>query len=132
MTDIEKAREFFGKDTYATVASGIQIDEIGEHYSKCSMKITDNHKNAYGGVMGGAIFTLADFTFAVASNFNAPQTVSVTSQINFIGMAKGRCLTAESNVIKDGRTTCLYDVFITDELGTKVAYVTITGMKLSH
>ena len=132
MTDIEKAREFFGKDTYATVASGIQIDEIGEHYSKCSMKITDNHKNAYGGVMGGAIFTLADFTFAVASNFNAPQTVSVTSQNNFIGMAKGRCLTAESKVIKDGRTTCLYDVFITDELGTKVAYVTITGMKLSH
>ena len=132
MTDIEKAREFFGKDTYATVASGIQIDEIGEHYSKCSMKITDNHKNAYGGVMGGAIFTLADFAFAVASNFNAPQTVSVTSQINFIGMAKGTCLTAESKVIKDGRTTCLYDVFITDELGTKVAYVTITGMKLSH
>ena len=132
MTDIEKAREFFGKDTYATVASGIQIDEIGEHYSKCSMKITDNHKNAYGGVMGGAIFTLADFAFAVASNFNAPQTVSVTSQINFIGMAKGKCLIAESKVIKDGRTTCLYDVFITDELGTKVAYVTITGMKLTH
>ncbi len=132
MTDIEKAREFFGKDKYATVASGIQIDEIGEHYSKCSMKITDNHKNAYGGVMGGAIFTLADFAFAVASNYNAPQTVSVTSQINFIGMAKGQCLIAESKVIKDGHTTCLYDVFITDELGTKVAYVTVNGMKLSH
>ena len=132
MTDIEKAREFFGKDKYATVASGIQIDEIGEHYSKCSMKITDNHKNAYGGVMGGAIFTLADFAVAVASNYNAPQTVSVTGQINFIGMAKGQCLIAESKVIKDGRTTCLYDVFITDELGTKVAYATVNGMKLSH
>ena len=131
MTDIEKAREFFGKDKYATVASGIQIDEIGEHYSKCSMKITDNHKNAYGGVMGGAIFTLADFAFAVASNYNAPQTVSVTSQINFIGMAKGQCLIAEAKVIKDGRTTCLYDIFITDELGTKIAYVTVNGMKLS-
>ena len=131
MTDIEKAREFFYKDLYATKTSGIQIDEVGEHYSKCSMKITDNHKNAYGGVMGGAIFTLADFAFAVASNFNAPQTVSVTSQINFIGMAKGQCLIAEAKVIKDGRTTCLYDIFITDELGTKIAYVTVNGMKLS-
>ena len=131
MTDIEKAREFFYKDLYATKASGIQIDEVGEHYSKCSMKITDNHKNAYGGVMGGAIFTLADFAFAVASNFNASQTVSVTSQINFIGMAKGQCLIAEAKVIKDGRTTCLYDIFITDELGTKIAYVTVNGMKLS-
>ena len=65
MTDLEKAREFFGKDTYAIVTSGIQIEQVGEHYSKCSMKLTDIHRNAYGGVMGGAIFTLADFTFAV-------------------------------------------------------------------
>ena len=131
MTDIEKAREFFGKDNYATVASGIQIEQVGEHYAKCSMQITDNHKNAYGGVMGGAIFTLADFTFAVATNFNAPHTVSVTSQINFLSMAKGKCLFAESNLIKDGRTCCFYSVSITDELGTKVAFVTLTGMKLT-
>ena len=131
MTDIEKAREFFYKDKYAREASGIQIDEIGEHYSKCSMKITENHKNAYGGVMGGAIFTLADFTFAVASNFNAPQTVSVTSQINYTGMAKGEKLIAEAKVIKDGRSTCLYEIIITDDRETQVAFVTITGMKLS-
>ena len=131
MTDLEKAREFFGKDTYATVTSGIQIEQVGEHYSKCSMKLTDIHRNAYGGVMGGAIFTLADFTCAVASNFNAPQTVSVTSQINFTGMAKGTQLISEAHLIKDGRTTCFYDISITDELGTKVAYVTFTGMKLT-
>ncbi|MBP5464296.1 MAG: PaaI family thioesterase, partial [Treponema sp.] len=83
-----------------------------------------------GGVMGGAIFTLADYTFAVASNFRQPQTVSVTSQINFIGRAKGKSLTAESQLIKDGRTTCLYGISVTDELGTKVAFVTISGMKL--
>ena len=97
MSDLEKARDFFYKDLYATKLSGIQIDEVSEHYSKCSMKITENHKNAYGGVMGGAIFTLADFTFAVASNFNAQQTVSVTSQINYTGMAKGEKLIAERN-----------------------------------
>ena len=131
MTDLEKAREFFGKDTYAIVTSGIQIEQVGEHYSKCSMKLTDIHRNAYGGVMGGAIFTLADFTFAVASNFNAPQTVSVTSQINFVGMAKGTQLISEAHLIKDGRTTCFYDISINDELGTKVAFVTFTGMKLT-
>ena len=86
-TDLEKAREFFSGDLFATKASGIVIDEVGEHYARCSMEITRNHQNAYGGVMGGATFTLADYTFAVASNFNQPQTVSVTSQINFTGMA---------------------------------------------
>ena len=131
MSDLEKARDFFYKDLYATKLSGIQIDEVSEHYAKCTMKITENHKNAYGGVMGGAIFTLADFTFAVASNFNAPQTVSVTSQINYTGMAKGNELIAEAKVIKDGRSTCLYEIIITDDKETQVAFVTITGMKLS-
>ena len=130
MSDLEKAREFFGGDFYATKATGIVIEEVGDHFARCSMKITRNHQNAYGGVMGGATFTLADYTFAVASNFNQPQTVSVTSQINFIGMAKGKKLLSESRLIKDGRTTCLYEIDITDELGTKIAFVTISGMKI--
>ncbi|MBR7080958.1 MAG: PaaI family thioesterase [Treponema sp.] len=131
MTDLEKAREFFGKDLFATEATGIVIEEIGDHYARCSMEIRDIHKNAYGGVMGGATFTLADYTFAVASNFNQPQTVSVTSQINFIGMAKGKKLVAESHLIKDGRSTCLYGIDIRDDLDNKVAFVTISGMKLA-
>ena len=130
MSDLEKAREFFGQDFYATKATGIVIEEVGDNFARCSFDITRNHQNAYGGVMGGATFTLADYTFAVASNFNQPHTVSVTSQINYIGMAKGKKLIAEANCIKDGRTTCLYEINITDDLGTKVAFVTISGMKL--
>ena len=132
MSDLEKAREFFGGDLYATNATGIVIDEVGDHFARCSLEITRNHQNAYGGVMGGATFTLADYTFAVSSNFNQPQTVSITSQINFIGMAKGKKLISESRLIKDGRTTCLYEINITDDLGNKVAFATISGMKLQE
>ncbi len=130
MTDLEKARDFFAGDLYATETTGIVIDEVGEHYARCSLEISRKHQNAYGGVMGGATFTLADYTFAVASNFNQPQTVSVTSQINFVGMAKGKKLISQAHLIKDGRSTCLYTIEIADELGTKVAFVTISGMKL--
>ena len=129
-TDLEEAREFFSGDFYATKATGIVIDEVGDHYARCSMEITRNHQNAYGGVMGGATFTLADYTFAVASNFRQPHTVSVTSQINFIGMAKGTKLISESHLIRDGRSTCLYSIEIKDDLENKVAFVTISGMKL--
>ena len=132
MSDLEKAREFFGQDFYATKATGIVIEEVGDHFARCSFDITRNHQNAYGGVMGGATFTLADYTFAVASNFNQPHTVSVTSQINYIGMAKGTKIIAESHLIKDGRTTCLYEINITDDLGNKVAFATISGMKLQE
>ena len=55
MGTIEEAREIFANDRYATVLSGAYIEEIGENYAKCSMKITDDHRNAYGGVMGGSI-----------------------------------------------------------------------------
>ena len=128
--DLIKARKFFDGDFYATKATGIIIEEVGEHFARCSFEISRNHQNAYGGVMGGAIFTLADYTFAVSSNFNQPQTVSISSQINFIGMAKGKKLISESNLIKDGRSTCLYEINISDELGTKVAFAAFTGMKL--
>lgn len=129
-SDLEKAKEFFGGDLYATETTGIVIEDVAEHYAKCSFEIQKKHQNAYGGVMGGAIFTLADYTFAVSSNFNQPQTVSTTSQISFLGMAKGKKLIAESHLIKDGRSTCLYSIEITDDLGTKIAFVTINGMKL--
>lgn len=129
---LEEARNFFSQDKYASKATGIQLEQIGEHYAQCSLEIQDIHKNAYGGVMGGVIFTLADFTFAASSNFRQPLTVSVTAQVNFIGMAKGKKLISQSKLIKDGRTTCLYEINIADELGTKVAFVTISGMKLSQ
>lgn len=58
MTDLEEAREFFSGDFYATKSTGIVIDEVGNHYARCSMEITRNHQNSYGGVMGGANFTL--------------------------------------------------------------------------
>ena len=131
MTDLEKAREFFGGDLYATDTTGIVIDEVGDHFARCSLEIARKHQNAYGGVMGGVICTLADFTCAVCSNLNQPHTVSLTCNINFLGMAKGKKLISQSRQIKDGRSTCTYEIDITDELGTKVALATFIGFKLS-
>ena len=36
-----------------------------------------------------------------------------------IGMAKGKKLLSSSRVVKDGRSTCVYQIDITDELGTQ-------------
>ena len=66
--------------------------------------------------MGGVICTLADFTFAVCSNFNQPHTVSLNCSVNFLGMAKGKKLFSSSSVIKDGRSSCVYQIDINDEL----------------
>lgn len=52
--------ELFEKDRFATF-NGAVIDDVGDHYAKCSMTIEENHRNAMGAVMGGVYFTLADF-----------------------------------------------------------------------
>jgi acyl-CoA thioesterase len=132
MSKLDEAREMFSKDLYATKLSGITIEEVGTNYAKCAMKLTDDHKNAYGGIMGGAIYTLADLAFAVASNFDKPaSTVSLVGQASFLSMTKGSILYAETRLIKDGRTNCFYEVRIYDDLGKDIAVVTFTGAHLN-
>lgn len=123
---LEEVRERFSHDRFATV-NGAVIDEIGEGFAKCSMALNDTHRNALGAVMGGAIFTLADFAFAVASNWNKNPQVSLTASISFLGKAKGDRLVAEARKIREGRKTCYYEVTVSDELGSQVAHMTSNG-----
>lgn len=126
MNTIEEVRAFFENDRFA-IENGAYIEEIADGYAKCTMKLEKRHKNAMGAVMGGAIFTLADFTFAVASNWQGKPHVSLTSQITYLGKAKGEMLIAQAKCVKDGRSTCYYLVEVTDELGNLVANVTSNG-----
>ena len=128
MGTIEEARKEFSKDLYATELSGAVIDEVGDNYAKCSMALTPKHKNAYGGMMGGAIYTLADFAFAVASNFEKEcATVSLVGQASFMSASKGTKLYAEARLLKDGKRNCFFEVTVTDDLDKLVAVVSFTG-----
>lgn len=128
---IDEANKFFEDDKYATESTGCVLLEIGENYAKAGLELNDSHKNAHGGVMGGVMFTLADFVFAAATNTPGHFTCNVTSTINFMSMPKGDKLIAEAHLIKDGRRNCYYEVNITDSENRKVALLMITGMHLS-
>ncbi|MBQ9764576.1 MAG: PaaI family thioesterase [Lachnospiraceae bacterium] len=130
LTSIEEVRDFFANDRFAT-ENGAVIEEIGDKYAKCSIIIEPKHLNAMGTVMGGVSFTLADFTFAVASNWQQMGTVSLASNITFYGVCKGKKLIGTAKCVKDGKSTCYYTVDISDELGTMVAAVTFNGFKKS-
>ena len=131
--NIEEIRKRFAADRFATEAAGIAIDEVSEGYAKCSMSLEPVHRNAAGAVMGGAVFTLADFCFAVAANSGPAEqglAVSLSSAITFLSGAKGDKLIGEATCVKSGRSTCLYTVSIADELGTKVGFVTVNGYRV--
>lgn len=127
MTDLEKVRELFLNDHFAS-GNGMVIDEIGDHYAKCSVEINESHLNAMGGVMGGVHFTLADFAFAVASNWqDMGSTVALSTDIAFIGAVRGGKLIAEAKMVKDGRSVNCYRVEVRDDLGNIAADVKIVG-----
>lgn len=126
MTDLEKARDYFSGDRFAT-ENGCIIEELGDDYACCSLPLAPHHKNAMGNIMGGAVFMLADFAFAVASNFGKKPTVSTTSQITFLKAPKGSVLYARAEALREGRTGVYYEVTVTDDLGTLIARVTASG-----
>ena len=126
---VESAREFFYQDKFA-VNTGITLDDLTEDKAICSLNLSDEHKNAYGGVMGGVIFTLADFAFAVLSNQIHQLTVAQQVSINYLSAPKGDKLIAEATCRKDGRTSSIIIVNISDVLGRDVAQFVGTGFKL--
>lgn len=126
METLAQIREFFAKDRFAT-ENGAVIASVGEKQAVCTLQLEDRHRNAMGAVMGGVAFMLADFAFAVASNWEKPGTVSLSSNITYLRGVKGNTLWAEAVCVKDGRSTCYYEISVTDELGTPVAAVTTTG-----
>ena len=123
----EIARERFSTDYYAVKTTGIKIEKADINYAKCSMEIDERHFNVDGNVMGGAIFTLADYAFGVAANTENPPTVSLSSTINFMRGSKGPVLFAEARCIKSGKTICFYEVTITDSEDNVIAVMQSNG-----
>lgn len=130
MKPSEETKCLFQNDRFAT-ENGAVIDEVDDHYAKCSLKIEDRHKNAMGAVMGGVYFTLADFALAVASNWEEMGNVSLNSEITYLTAAKGERLIAEAVCVRNGRTTGYYRIDVRDDLGNLTAAVTATTYRVT-
>ena len=131
MRTLEEIRAFLQEDHFALEGCGITIDSIGDGTAECTMPLQKRHLNANHVAQGGAIFTLADFCFAAASNAHEERvTVSQNADIHFLRPGTGSCLHAKATRIAQGRSTCLYCVDVTDEKGGLVALVTLNGFHL--
>lgn len=95
---------------------GIEVLEIKESYSKIKMTIRDEMINGFGIVHGGVTFSLADSAFAFACNNRNNLSVALDTSINFLKPAHVNDeLTAEAKEIHNGKSTGLYQIFITNQ-----------------
>ncbi len=126
LPSLEEIQKLFAGDKFATEAAAAVITEAGVRHAKTEMELAPVHLNARGAVMGGALFTLADFTAAVAAEGYKAEldSVSLDANITYFAPAKGKKIIAEATCIKAGRTTSYYEVQLTDDVGTNVAKFT--------
>ena len=127
--EINEAREYFKKDLFAT-GNGMVLDELFEDGCVCSMEIRPDHRNANGGIMGGVIFTLADFAFAITTNNIHMPTVAQQVSIYYLSAPKGNRLIARAKCRKSGKTTSIVAVDVSDETGRDIAQFIGSGFKL--
>lgn len=121
-------QEFFELDQFDKHA-GITLLEAGDGYARASMEIKPMHLNAGGVCQGGALFTLADFTFAVATNSHGRSTVSITSNINIFKAEKDGYLYATAREMFDHKRLSNCEVQITNGQGELIATFNGTGYR---
>ena len=126
---LEEVRAYFERDRYAAM-TGIRIDELEPGRAVCSFSIEDHHRNAEEGVMGGAIFTLVDLTFAAAAGTMYMPTVAQQVSMSFLSGSRGTRLIADAHCRKDGKNSAVYQVDVRDDLGRDIAVATVTGFKI--
>lgn len=117
---MEKIKEFFKKDAFAE-SCGIELMEVSQGCAKARMNITPSHLNGVGTVQGGAIFTLADFAFAVASNSHGTVAVAINVNISFVKAVNKGTLFAQAKETSRNPKLATYDVRVTDEGGSLIA-----------
>jgi acyl-CoA thioesterase len=120
MMDTETARKIFSRDRYAALA-GIEIVDAGEGFCTARMRVEDKHLNSVNIVHGGAIFTLADLAFAVASNSRGMVALAINAHISFLQAVSSGMLTATATEVDEPGRLGSYDVVVTAENGNKIA-----------
>lgn len=119
-TDFTNAAGFLAGDRFAQEA-GIELIEASKGTARVSMKIEDKHRNSHGTVHGGALFTLADAAFAIASNSHGIPAAAINAHISYMQAAKDGILFAEASEFALNHKLATYTVSITDDMGNRIA-----------
>jgi len=112
---MEEIKRYFSSEDYFARHTGIELHEVSQGKAKVSMEIKPFHFNGARTVHGGAIFTLADFAFAVASNSHGTLAMGINTSISFVKAATKGTLYAEALEQSRNKKLASYLVTVTDD-----------------
>ncbi len=113
-------KRFIDNDAFAEKL-GIVMIEYDKGRAKAKMPINNDLMNSAGTVHGGAIFSLADAVFAVASNSHGTLAMAINVSISYFKAVKKGILYASAKEISINPKLATYIITVTDDNNDKIA-----------
>ncbi len=113
MERIERITSNLEADPYAALL-GITLVTVDDDAVTVSMPVTSAHENFQGATHGGAVFSVADCAFGLASNAYAEPAVAIDTHLAITASSTaGDTLTATAVEVHRGGTLATYRVEVT-------------------
>ncbi|MBR2330251.1 MAG: hotdog fold thioesterase [Clostridia bacterium] len=122
----QAVRNFFKGDAFVEDI-GIKIADVDEEKTTVVADVLSKHLNGNGCVQGGMLYTLADFAFAVHSNYLHPATVTQGGHIYYLRPAFCKRIIATAKETARTGHNSLAEVVITDENGNTLCVCNFNG-----
>ena len=95
---------------------GVEVVRTEDGEVVAQLPVEKRHLNGVGVAQGGAIFTLADYAFAMASNSDGRISVGLNTTITYVEPARlGDLLTARVEEVSRKRTISNYSIRIVNQ-----------------
>jgi acyl-CoA thioesterase len=101
--------------------NGFRVVELREEYCVAEVDLTRDGMNPQGVAHGSLLFGLCDEVTGLAAASTGRSMLTLDASIHFLRPGTGKTLRAESVLIKNGRTTGLFEAKVTDDEGRLVA-----------
>lgn len=106
---------------------GIELVDAGEGHATVQMRVTGAHLNFNGSCHGGAIFSLADSAFGLASNSHGVVATAIDAHLSFNApVQENELMIAQARERSRGRRIATYGVEVAREDGRLVSVFTGT------
>jgi acyl-CoA thioesterase len=118
---VEKIARFMRENDKMAVWLNVELLEVNAGYAKVGMVIREDMLNAADVCQGGALFSFADFAFALASNSHGKLALAISANISFTNPAfLGDRLIAEAQELQRTKRTGFYQIKVVREADQKL------------
>lgn len=118
---MKEVQNFFNREDKFANHCNMKITSVSPGCAEGEMEIQDYHLNGAGTVHGGAIFTLADYVFAAASNSHGQLSLAINASIAIFKAESGGVFTAKAKEISRNAKLATYQIDVSNADGDAIA-----------